>query len=260
MKSKKKDEAVELLKKTELYYKPDSLTKPFTVFVISAIAAICDAVTVFLSLDPILKGNQAITLLMTFMAAFVLDVLPSFWPYGFDYMNTYKKWGDPFRALTIKIFLVAAIVSWGLVMLFLSIVRYAAADIILINTIREFQDIADSGLYQPQVTGILKFALMTFMNVINIASSAAVLFAASLSYNPFSNIEKQKKATFGLYTTRFVSGCENTAASLYNVAHDSTTQAYEQQRIYDAYAEAQAQAERKKAEAREEYQMRRRRR
>ena len=222
-----------LLKRTGMLYKRDVLTRPITMFIISAMATICDGLTVYFTLDPIIKDAWYFTLLLTLTAAAILDIFPAFWEYGFE---SVKHSQDHFDKVLNKTLLGIAIGSWGLVMIALCVIRYSAADFILESVIEnninanEYDD-----AFTPQVTTLLKMGVMTFMNLVNIGTSAAVLLASHISFTPQEEKYKQQAATFNYYV-------------------DDTTAAYEEQRAANAVSIVEAQAEIHKTEAREELQ------
>lgn len=157
-----------LLKRTGMLYKRDVLTRPITMFIISAMATICDGLTVYFTLDPIIKDAWYFTLLLTLTAAAILDIFPAFWEYGFE---SVKHSQDHFDKVLNKTLLGIAIGSWGLVMIALCVIRYSAADFILESVIEnninanEYDD-----AFTPQVTTLLKMGVMTFMNLVNIGT------------------------------------------------------------------------------------------
>ena len=53
-----KSKKEKLLKATGLFYKPDVLQRPGTTWIISGVATLCDALTVFFTLDPLLQDGD----------------------------------------------------------------------------------------------------------------------------------------------------------------------------------------------------------
>ena len=109
-------------------------------FIISAIATACDGLTVYFTLDPILKGASYFNLLLTITAAAILDIFPAFWEYGFE---SIKYSQDRFDKVLNKTLLGLAIGSWFLVMIGLCVIRYSATDFILESLIESIIDATD---------------------------------------------------------------------------------------------------------------------
>lgn len=249
MNSKKSDFKYKLLKRTGLLYKHDVLTRPITVFIISIMATVCDGLTVYFTLDPILKDALYFTMLLTFTAAAILDIFPAFWEYGFESIKCSQSRFD--KVLT-KTLLGIAIGGWGLVMLALFVIRYSSADFILESVIESTIDANEYDTYTPQVTTLLKISIMTFMNLVNIGTSAAVLLASHISFTPKEERDKQKTATFSYYVEKMKSELESEAKQLEDVVNDEDTTTYEEKRASNAAAVAETQAKIKKQEAVEE--------
>ena len=241
-----------LLKRTGMLYKRDVLTRPITMFIISAMATICDGLTVYFTLDPIIKDAWYFTLLLTLTAAAILDIFPAFWEYGFE---SVKHSQDHFDKVLNKTLLGIAIGSWGLVMIALCVIRYSAADFILESVIENNIDANEyDDAFTPQVTTLLKMGVMTFMNLVNIGTSAAVLLASHISFTPQEEKYKQQAATFNYYVGEARSDLNVELEQLEAIVNDDTTAAYEEQRAANAVSIVEAQAEIHKTEAREELQ------
>lgn len=249
IKTKERDAKYMLLKRTGLLYKRDMLTRPITMFIISAIATICDGLTVYFTLDPILKDASYFTMLLTFTAAAILDIFPAFWEYGFE---SIKSSQERFDSVLNKILLGVAIGSWCLVMIALSLIRYSAVDFILESVIESTIDANKYDTYTPQITPLIKFSIMTFMNLVNIGTSAAVLLASHISFTPKNERDKQKAATFSYYIENFKAELESERNQLEDVINDDTTNTYEEKCADNAVAIAKAQAKIKQQEAVEE--------
>lgn len=249
MKKARDDAKYTLLKRTGLLYKHDVLTRPITMFIISAIATVCDGLTVYFTLDPLLKGASYFNLLLTLTSACILDVGPAFYEYGFENIK-YSR--DRFDQVLNKTILGIAIGSWFLVMIGLCVIRYSAADFILESLIESTIDATDYDTFTPQLTTSLKISLMTFMNFVNIGTSAAVLLASHISFTHKEERDKQKAATFSYYVKNFKAELESERKQLEDVIDDDTTNTYEEKRADNAVAVAEAQAKIKQQEAVEE--------
>lgn len=244
------DAKYKLLEKTGLLYKRDVLTRPITMFIISTIATVCDGLTVYFTLDPIIKDAWYFTLLLTLTAAAILDIFPAFWEYGFESIK-YSK--DHFDKVLNKTLLGIAIGSWFLVMIALCVIRYSAADFILESVLESYMNANEyDDAFTPQVTTLLKMGVMTFMNLVNLGTSAAVLLASHISFTPKEERDKQKAATFSYYIENFKAELESERKQLEDVIDDDTTNTYEKKRADNAVAVAEAQAKIKQQEAVEE--------
>lgn len=243
----------EIFKKTGFWYKEDALIKPKTVFIISAIACITDGLTVYLTLDPLLKTMVLMTLLCTFTASAILDVFPAFWPYAFDRMKGNGKENKTFFQKLIKILFIISLITWFFVFAALCIVRCSAWEFILLDTIRESLIAQqDTDLYQPQFTAFLGQMLMLFMNAVNIATSASVLLASMLSYVPNHVKMKAKRNTINLLLTEAKIDREQEINQLNAVIENDEYRSVEDAKHNSAYNEAAAEALTKSVEARED--------
>lgn len=242
-----------VLKKVGVWYKEDALIKPKTVFIIGIIATITDGLTIYLTLDPLLKTMFIMTLLLTFTASAILDVFPAYWPYGFEKIKFYKQENNLFFSKLIKVFLIISMIMWGLVVVAICIVRYASMEYILLDTIRE-SIIAqeDTELYQPQFSTLMGQILMTFMNFVNLATSACVLLASMVSYTPLEVKQRNKKITLKTLLTEIKADKLQELEQLNAVINDRTNISREDEKHNALFNLADSEAVRKRIEARED--------
>lgn len=256
MKEKNKslfDKEKNILKSAGVWYKEDALIKPKTVLIIGIIATITDGLTIYLTLDPLLKTMVVLTLLLTFTASTILDVFPAYWPYAFEKIKTYAKADNLFFSKLIKAFLVISIAMWGFVMVSICLVRYSAMEYILLNTIQEsIVAQQDTDLYQPQFTTFMGQVLMTFMNFVNIATSACVLLASMVSFIPYETKKRNKKIMIETSLGEIIADKQQELDQLNAVINDSTVHQLEDETHAVLYDIANSEADMKCVEARED--------
>lgn len=167
-----------VLKRAGMWWKPNMLLSSTAVFVIGLIATMIDGVTIYMSLDPILKGMLVFTLLLSCVGAAVLDLFPIYWPIAIE-----KIKGKNNSDMVIKIFFICTVITWGLVMLALCVFRFSAWDFILKEALQEnsIALLESENLYQPKLSNTIGIIIMVFFNSLNLATSAAVLLASVLS-------------------------------------------------------------------------------
>lgn len=243
-----KSKKEKLLKATGLFYKPDVLQRPGTTWIISGVATLCDALTVFFTLDPLLQDAWYFTVLLTVTTASVLDISPAFWEHAIEKIQ-YSR--SPFEKRLHQSVLGIAVGALCVTMLALCIVRYVAADFILNSLIQTSLVAEAEGIYTPAVTGALKFAIITFMNVVNVATSAAVLLSSHISFVPKYERDKQKAATFQAKIEEEKAEQEGERLQLSAIIDELKPEEYEATRMADAIRKAHEEAKIKKAEARE---------
>lgn len=181
-----------VLKKAGMWWKPNILLSAKTVFVIGLIATVIDGVTIYMSLDPILKGMLIFTLLLSCVGAAVLDLFPIYWPIAIERMRE-KNNSD----IVVKIFFACTVITWGLVMLALCVFRFSAWEFILMEALQENSiALQESGdLYQPELSKTIGIIIMMFFNALNLATSAAVLLSSILSTKSQKEDMANKKLT-----------------------------------------------------------------
>lgn len=248
--SKVKNHKYELLKKTGRLYKRDILTRPITVLLMSSIATICDSISIFITFDPLLLDAWYFTLIVTITGAAILDILPSFFEYSFEKIK-YSQ--DQFEKNLNKTILGVAVAAWFFVMTLLCVVRFSAADYILKDLIETNLNGNEYDAFTPQLTTFLKFSIMSFLNVVNIGTSATVLLANRISFTSKEERDRQKDLTIKLYLEEEKSELEAEKEMLTAIVHNNSTIAYEEERAKRAKEKADALSNVKKEEAREEF-------
>lgn len=243
-----KSKREKLLKATELWYKKSLLQRPMTTMLISGVATPCDALTVFFTFDPLLQDAWYFTVLLTVTTAGVLDILPAFYDHAIEKIQ-YSR--SPFEKRLHQAILGIAVGAWGATMLALCVVRYVAADFILNSLIQTSLVAEAEGIYTPAVTGALKFAIITFMNIVNVATSAAVLLSNHISFVPKYERDKQREATFRAKIEEEEAEQEGEHLQLSAIIDEFKPEEYEATRMADAIRKAKEEAKVKKAEARE---------
>lgn len=243
-----KSKKEKLLKATELWYKKNILQRPMTTMLISGVATLCDALTVFFTLDPLLQDAWYFTVLLTVTTASVLDISPAFYEYSIEQIQ-YSR--SAFEKRLHQAILGIAVGAWCVTMLALCIVRYVAADFILNSLIQTSLVAEAEGIYTPAVTGALKFAIITFMNVVNVATSAAVLLSSHISFVPKDERDKQKEATCRALVEEEEAAYQGELLQLNAIIDELHPEEYEAMREADAIRKAKEEAKVKKAEARE---------
>lgn len=210
-----------VLKKAGMWWKPNVLLSAKTVFVIGLIATIIDGVTIYMSLDPILKGMLIFTLLLSCVGAAVLDLFPIYWPIAIERIKD-KNNSD----MVIKIFFACTVITWGLVMLALCVFRFSAWNFILIEALQEnsiaLQESED--LYQPELSKTIGIIIMMFFNALNLATSAAVLLASVLLTKSQKEVLTNKKLTLKTELEYLVTEKQQEIDQLNNVVNTDYTQ------------------------------------
>ncbi len=206
----------EVLKKAGMWWKPNVLLSAKTVFVIGLIATIIDGVTIYMSLDPILKGMIIFTLLLSCVGAAVLDLFPIYWPIAIERMRE-KNNSD----IVVKIFFACTVITWGLVLISLCVFRFSAWNFILMEALQENSiALQESGeLYQPELSKAVGIIIMMFFNALNLATSAAVLLASVLSTKSQKEDKANKKLTLKMQLDNLAAEKQQEVDQLNNVAH-----------------------------------------
>lgn len=210
-----------VLKKAGMWWKPNVLLSGGTVFVIGLIATIIDGITIYMSLDPILKGMLIFTLLLSCIGAAVLDLFPIYWPIAIERIKD-KSNSD----VVIKIFFACTVITWGLVMISLCVFRFSAWNFILMEALQENSiALQESGdLYQPELSKAVGIIIMMFFNALNLATSAAVLLASVLSTKSQKEDKANKKLTLKMQLDNLAAEKQQEVDQLNNVANTDYTQ------------------------------------
>lgn len=186
------NEKKRVLKNAGMWWKPNILLSGKTVFFIGFIATVVDGITIYMTLDPILKGMFIFTLLLSCICAAVLDLFPVYWPIA---IGRLREKVDSSNG--VKVFFVISVVAWCIVMLSLCLFRFASWDFILLEALQE-NSIAlaeNEGLYQPELTKVIGMLIMLFLSAVNIATSAGVLLASFLATKSPKEEKESKKLT-----------------------------------------------------------------
>ncbi len=241
-----------ILKKHGLWFKKDIAISPLMVTGISILAAVIDGLSTYYTPDPFLKGIAVFSMLITFACAIVLDVFPMYWPYAIDKVKCFKDKDDNFNKIVIKTILIITIVTWCLVFLALCAFRYNGMEFILKSTIQQNKmALENTDVYTPLFRNSMGYILMTFLNFVNIGTSAFVLLASYLSYTPIS--EKKKIKQLSIETSlNEIRGKKNAEIAHLDevINHDYANE--EAAKHNAKLEEAKAQAQMKKVEARED--------
>lgn len=210
-----------VLKKAGMWWKPNVLLSAKTVFFIGLIATIIDGITIYMSLDPILKGMLIFTLLLSCVGAAVLDLFPIYWPIAIEKVN-----GKNNTDVVIKIFFACTVITWGLVMLALCVFRFSAWDFILMEALQENSiALQESGnLYQAELSKAVGIIIMMFFNALNLATSAAVLLASVLSTKSQKEDMANKKLTLKMELEYLATEKQHEIDQLNNVVNTDYTQ------------------------------------
>lgn len=190
-----------LLTKYDLNYIRNVLTLPKTAFIVSLIACIVDGMTVYRSIDRIMKGNFMLTLLMTITAAAVLDMFPGYFPIAVQRMKYYNDSEDEFQEKIIKIALFGGIMSFIMVFTALCIVRSANIEFILSSQFERealYQASNKRALFQPSFSGVGAQSIVIFMDVLNLGTSLGVFLASLLTTPTEKENTHRKKYSMGL--------------------------------------------------------------
>lgn len=182
------EDEIKVLKKYGLWWKENPLKKGTTVFIISIVATIVDGLTVYFTLNPILKGNLVMNLLLTITASAVLDAFPSYWVIGFDKAKNQNQ-------SIIKILLAISIISWLLVFITLCLVRIKGWQFILESSLQEqyLNQQSNVDMFIPELDKSLGLIIMIFLNAVNFGTSAAVLLSAQISYTSEKTLKARKR-------------------------------------------------------------------
>lgn len=236
-----------VLKRAGMWWKPNMLLSSTAVFVIGLIATMIDGVTIYMSLDPILKGMLIFTLLLSCVGAAVLDLFPIYWPIAIERIKD-KNNSD----MVIKIFFVCTVITWGLVMLALCVFRFSAWDFILKEALQEnsIALLESENLYQPKLSNTIGIIIMIFFNSLNLATSAAVLLVSVLSTKSQKEDLANKKFTLKTELEHLAAGKQQEISQLTNVINSDYTQ-LDADRIDALKRDADAEAVESKIIARE---------
>lgn len=235
------DDEIKVLKKQGLWYKQNFMNKSSTVFIIAFIATLVDGLTIYYTLNPILKGNMVMNLLLTVTASAILDIFPSYWV---DSIEKIKKHKD----FTVKLFLIISVMAWMLVFICLCVVRIHGWQFVLQSTLQEQYSIKESNvdmLFIPVLDKPLGIIIMLFLCAVNIATSAAVLLATAITHTPEEIMKSRQKFSIKTLLNQLSLKKDTEKQQLEDVIA-SDFEAYENAKHDGFKAEAEAEAQRQR--------------
>lgn len=170
------DDEIKILKKQGLWFKQNFMNRSSTVFIIACIATLVDGLTVYYTLNPILKGNMVMNLLLTITASAILDIFPSYWVDSIEKIRKHKDF-------TVKLFLIISVMAWMFVFVCLCVVRIHGWQFVLQSTLQEQYSNQESNvdMFIPVLDKTLGIIIMLFLCFVNFATSAAVLLATAIT-------------------------------------------------------------------------------
>lgn len=179
---------IKVLKKQGLWYKRSFMNKSSTVFIIACIATLVDGLTVYYTLNPILKGNMIMNLLLTITASAILDIFPSYWVDSIEKIRNHKDF-------TVKLFLIISVMAWMFVFICLCVVRIHGWQFVLQSTLQEQYSNQESNvdMFIPVLDKTLGIIIMFFLCFVNFATSAAVLLATAITHTPEGIMKSRQK-------------------------------------------------------------------
>lgn len=182
------DDEIKVLKKQGLWYKQNFMNKSSTVFIIACIATLVDGLTVYYTLNPILKGNMIMNLLLTITASAILDIFPSYWVDSIEKIRNHKDF-------TVKLFLIISVMAWMFVFICLCVVRIHGWQFVLQRTLQEQFSNQESNvdMFIPVLDKTLGIIIMLFLCFVNFATSAAVLLATAITHTPEGIMKSRQK-------------------------------------------------------------------
>lgn len=179
---------IKVLKKQGLWYKQNFMNKSSTVFIIACIATLVDGLTVYYTLNPILKGNMVMNLLLTITTSAILDIFPSYWVDSIEKIRNHKDF-------TVKLFLIISVMAWMFVFICLCVVRIHGWQFVLQSTLQEQYSNQESNvdMFIPVLDKTLGIIIMLFLCFVNFATSAAVLLATAITHTPEGIMKSRQK-------------------------------------------------------------------
>lgn len=179
---------IKVLKKQGLWYTQSLLNKSTTVLIIACIATLVDGLTVYYTLNPILKGNMVMNLLLTITASAILDIFPSYWVDSIEKIKNHQDF-------TVKLMMIISVVAWVFVFVCLSVVRIHGWQFVLQSTLQEQYSNQESNvdMFIPVLDKTLGIIIMLFLCFVNFATSAAVLLATAVTHIPEATMKSRQK-------------------------------------------------------------------
>lgn len=182
------DDEIKVLKKQGLWYKQSLLNKSTTVLIIACIATVVDGLTVYYTLNPILKGNMVMNLLLTITASAILDIFPSYWVDSIEKIKNHQDF-------TVKLMMIISVVAWVFVFVCLCVVRIHGWQFVLQSTLQEQYSNQESNvdMFIPVLDKTLGIIIMLFLCFVNFATSAAVLLATAITHVSEETMKSRQK-------------------------------------------------------------------
>lgn len=153
--------------------KPSILFSPKLAMIVTMLAVIIDASSIFISIDPLLKGNFFFNVLITATTALVLDFLPSYFAPLINKYNYYKsidKVKAKMNFLLLSMGIIVILSTFTILFAF----RYGASDFILESTYTYYETMSSVSETSPVFTEKIASILMTILNVVNVGSTFTV--------------------------------------------------------------------------------------
>jgi hypothetical protein len=231
---------IKVLKKQGLWYKQNFMNKSSTVFIIACIATLVDGLTVYYTLNPILKGNMVMNLLLTITASAILDIFPSYWVDSIEKIKNHKDF-------TVKLFLITSVVAWVFVFICLCVVRIHGWQFVLQSTLQEQYSNQESNvdMFIPVLDKTLGIIIMLFLCAVNIATSAAVLLATAITHTPEEIMKSRQKFSIKTLLNQLSLKKDTEKQQLEDVIA-SDFEAYENAKHDGFKAEAESEAQRQR--------------
>lgn len=232
---------IKVLKKQGLWYKRSFMNKSSTVFIIACIATLVDGLTVYYTLNPILKGNMIMNLLLTITASAILDIFPSYWVDSIEKIKNHQDF-------TVKLMMIISVVAWVFVFICLCVVRVYGWQFVLQSTLQEQYSIKESNvdmLFIPVLDKTLGIIIMLFLCFVNFATSAAVLLATAITHVSEETMKSRQKFSIKTVLNQIRFKKEMEKQQLEDVIA-SDFEAYENAKHDGFKAEAEAEANRQR--------------
>lgn len=234
------DDEIKVLKKQCLWFKQNFMNRSSTVFIIACIATLVDGLTVYYTLNPILKGNFVMNLLLTVTASAILDIFPSYWVDSIEKIRKHKDF-------TVKLFLIISAMAWMFVFICLCVVRIHGWQFVLQSTLQEQYSNQESNvdMFIPVLDKTLGITIMLFLCLVNFATSAAVLLATAITHVSEETMKSRQKFSIKTVLNQIRFKKEMEKQQLEDVIA-SDFEAYENAKHDGFKAEAEAEANRQR--------------
>lgn len=231
---------IKVLKKQGLWYKRSFMNKSSTVFIIACIATLVDGLTVYYTLNPILKGNMIMNLLLTITASAILDIFPSYWVDSIEEIKNHQDF-------TVKLMMIISVVAWVFVFICLCVVRVYGWQFVLQSTLQEqySNQASNVNMFTPVLDKTLGIIIMLFLCFVNFATSAAVLLATAITHVSEETMKSRQKFSIKTVLNQIHFKKEMEKEQLEDVIA-SDFEAYENAKHERFKAEAKAEADRQR--------------